>query len=143
MLSELNASSSSPNFDVLSQQSSCSAVVVDEMMLTGESPKLSAFPAISTTEMGKEPSSSDSYKRHKSSARSDFSGGELLAEIGDGAVATETPRSVMVVDSQEAGVRLVHALMACTEAVQQENFKLADDLDKHIGFRLGTRRIRA
>ncbi|XP_019189144.1 PREDICTED: DELLA protein GAI-like [Ipomoea nil] len=37
-----------------------------------------------------------------------------------------------MVDYQEAGVRLVHALMACAEAVQQENFKLADALVKHI-----------
>ncbi|OMO95615.1 Transcription factor GRAS [Corchorus olitorius] len=35
--------------------------------------------------------------------------------------------------SQETGVRLVHTLMACAEAVQQENLKLADALVKHIG----------
>ncbi|GMI68981.1 REPRESSOR OF GA, REPRESSOR OF GA1-3 1, repressor of GA [Hibiscus trionum] len=42
-------------------------------------------------------------------------------------------RPVVLVDSQEAGVRLVHTLMACAEAVQQENLKLADALVKHIG----------
>ncbi|XP_072991787.1 DELLA protein SLR1-like [Typha latifolia] len=39
---------------------------------------------------------------------------------------------VVVVDSQEAGIRLVHALMACAEAVQQENLKAADALVKQI-----------
>ncbi|PIN23674.1 hypothetical protein CDL12_03605 [Handroanthus impetiginosus] len=46
--------------------------------------------------------------------------------------AAPPPRPV-VVDSQEAGVRLVHTLMACAEAVQQDNMKLADALVKHIG----------
>ncbi|CAL9779508.1 unnamed protein product [Musa acuminata subsp. burmannicoides] len=39
---------------------------------------------------------------------------------------------VVVVDTQETGIRLVHALMACAEAVQQENLKAADALVKHI-----------
>ena len=38
--------------------------------------------------------------------------------------------TVVLVDSQEAGVRLVHTLMACAEAVQQDNLKLADKLVK-------------
>lgn len=45
----------------------------------------------------------------------------------------ESTRPVVLVDSQETGVRLVHTLMACAEAVQQENLKLADTLVKHIG----------
>ncbi|XP_010415179.1 PREDICTED: DELLA protein RGL1-like [Camelina sativa] len=44
-----------------------------------------------------------------------------------------TTRSVVVMDSQETGVRLVHALLACAEAVQQNNLKLADALVKHVG----------
>ncbi|XP_014495976.1 DELLA protein GAI [Vigna radiata var. radiata] len=47
--------------------------------------------------------------------------------------ASEPTRPVVLVDSQEAGVRLVHTLMACAEAVQQENLKLADALVKHVG----------
>ncbi|XP_073110289.1 DELLA protein SLN1 [Elaeis guineensis] len=39
---------------------------------------------------------------------------------------------VVVVDSQEAGIRLVHTLMACAEAVQEENLKAADALVKQI-----------
>lgn len=136
MLSELHTS------DALSQSS-----VGDEMMLAGESSNIISFSGnknigngnrrISDDDLraipggaifgnkGKDSSSESSYKRQKSSAGSDVSGGESLA-------VSETPRSVLV-DSQEAGVRLVHALMACAEAVQQENFKLADALVKHIG----------
>lgn len=46
----------------------------------------------------------------------------------------ESTRPVVLVDSQENGVRLVHTLLACAEAVQQENFKLAEALVKNIGF---------
>ncbi|XP_055828903.1 DELLA protein GAI [Solanum dulcamara] len=42
-------------------------------------------------------------------------------------------RPVVLVDSQETGVRLVHTLMACAEAVQQENLNVADALVRHIG----------
>lgn len=45
----------------------------------------------------------------------------------------EHTRPVVLVDSQETGVRLVHTMMACAEAIQQENLKLADALVKHIG----------
>ncbi|KAL0877361.1 hypothetical protein Bca101_027066 [Brassica carinata] len=44
-----------------------------------------------------------------------------------------TTRAMVVLDSQETGVRLVHALLACAEAVQQNNLKLADVLVKHVG----------
>ncbi|XP_031497443.1 DELLA protein GAI1-like [Nymphaea colorata] len=43
------------------------------------------------------------------------------------------PRPVVVVDSQETGIRLVHTLMACAEAIQQDNLKLAEALVKQIG----------
>ncbi|CAN8238417.1 unnamed protein product [Cochlearia groenlandica] len=45
----------------------------------------------------------------------------------------KTTRSVLVLDSQEAGVRLVHALLACAEAVQVNDLKLADSLVKQVG----------
>ncbi|KAG9153692.1 hypothetical protein Leryth_005822 [Lithospermum erythrorhizon] len=44
------------------------------------------------------------------------------------------PRPVVLVDSQENGIRLVHALMACAEAIQEESFKVAEALVKQIGF---------
>ncbi|KAG5574199.1 hypothetical protein H5410_054333 [Solanum commersonii] len=66
---------------------------------------------------------SDSNKRHRSS--SSFS----TSMLTDSSAA----RPVVLVDSQETGVRLVHTLMACAEAVQQENLTLADQLVRHIG----------
>ncbi|KAK4490415.1 hypothetical protein RD792_001092 [Penstemon davidsonii] len=41
--------------------------------------------------------------------------------------------TAVLVDSQEPGVRLVHTLMACAEAVQHNNMKLANALVKHVG----------
>nr|CAA72178.1 RGA2 protein [Arabidopsis thaliana] len=46
----------------------------------------------------------------------------------------ESTRHVVLVDSQENGVRLVHALLACAEAVQKENLTVAEALVKQIGF---------
>ncbi|CAA3026948.1 DELLA GAI1-like [Olea europaea subsp. europaea] len=46
----------------------------------------------------------------------------------------EPARPMLLVDSQENGVRLVHTLMACAEAVQQQNMNLAEALVKQIGF---------
>lgn len=48
-------------------------------------------------------------------------------------VLPESPSPVVLVDSQEAGIRLVHTLMACAEAVQHDDMKLADALVKHVG----------
>ncbi|KAH6799412.1 GRAS family transcription factor family protein [Perilla frutescens var. frutescens] len=56
-----------------------------------------------------------------------FSKNELFLENSAAA------RPVVLVDSQEAGVRLLQCLMACAEAVQQDNLKLADALVKHVG----------
>lgn len=39
---------------------------------------------------------------------------------------------VVMIDSQEAGIRLVHALLACAESLQQKNYKAADAILKHI-----------
>ncbi|CAA7032777.1 unnamed protein product [Microthlaspi erraticum] len=47
--------------------------------------------------------------------------------------AGESTRSMVLVDSQETGVRLVHALVACAEAIQQEDHNLADALVKRVG----------
>ncbi|GMH20361.1 hypothetical protein Nepgr_022202 [Nepenthes gracilis] len=44
----------------------------------------------------------------------------------------EATRPLLMVDSEEAGVRLVHILMACAEAVQNEDLKLADALVMQI-----------
>ncbi|KAF8096287.1 hypothetical protein N665_0313s0053 [Sinapis alba] len=47
---------------------------------------------------------------------------------------TESARSMVLVDSQENGVRLVHALMACAEAIQNNDLSIAEALVKQIGF---------
>ncbi|KAL8224401.1 hypothetical protein R6Q57_019876 [Mikania cordata] len=44
-----------------------------------------------------------------------------------------TPNPIVIVDSQENGIRLVHTLMACAEAVQQDDVKRAETLVKHAG----------
>ncbi|KAF3501164.1 hypothetical protein F2Q69_00041851 [Brassica cretica] len=46
----------------------------------------------------------------------------------------ESTRSMVLVDSQENGVRLVHALMACAEAIQNNDLSIAEALVKQIGF---------
>ncbi|XP_051145093.1 DELLA protein GAI1-like [Andrographis paniculata] len=46
----------------------------------------------------------------------------------------EAKRPLVMVDSQENGIRLVHTLMACAEAVQQGESKLAEALVKNIGY---------
>lgn len=63
-------------------------------------------------------------KRIKSAAGSEF--------LENGSMV-EAARPVVLLDSQETGVRLVHTLMACAEAVQQGNQKVADALVKHVG----------
>ncbi|EPS58722.1 hypothetical protein M569_16090, partial [Genlisea aurea] len=53
---------------------------------------------------------------------------------GNHPAAAEPPTRSLLVDSQENGIRLVHTLMACAEAVQQEDYKLAEALVKNVGF---------
>ncbi|XP_028767149.1 DELLA protein GAIP-B-like [Neltuma alba] len=54
--------------------------------------------------------------------------------LGSYTLPNESTRPVVLVDSQENGIRLVHALMACADAVHQNNFSLAEALVKQIGF---------
>lgn len=54
-------------------------------------------------------------------------------KAGYGSESGTERRAVVLLDSQETGVRLVHTLMACAEAVQQGNLKLADALVKQVG----------
>ncbi|XP_010264458.1 PREDICTED: DELLA protein GAI1 [Nelumbo nucifera] len=68
------------------------------------------------------------------SASSSSSPSAAPAAVGvTSGVSTELARPVVLVDSQETGVRLVHTLMACAEAVQQNNLKMAEALVKQIG----------
>ncbi|CAI8597212.1 unnamed protein product [Vicia faba] len=45
----------------------------------------------------------------------------------------ETTRPVVLVDSQETGVRLIHTMMACADAIHRDDLKIADTLVKSIG----------
>ncbi|XP_020584529.1 DELLA protein SLR1-like [Phalaenopsis equestris] len=56
--------------------------------------------------------------------------GSLLPPASGTEVSSAVP--VVMVDTQEVGIRLVHALMACAEAVYQENYKVADVLVRQI-----------
>ncbi|GFS32991.1 GRAS family transcription factor family protein [Actinidia rufa] len=49
-------------------------------------------------------------------------------------LSIDSARPMVLVDSQENGIRLVHTLMACAEAVQSDDAKLAEALVKQIGF---------
>lgn len=62
------------------------------------------------------------------------SSSSTIGGSGSFGVSTESTRPVVLVDSQENGIRLVHMLMACAEAVQENNFTLAEALVKQIGF---------
>ncbi|EEF28350.1 DELLA protein GAI [Ricinus communis] len=79
-----------------------------------------------------QPESSDSNNNSSSRKRMKTS---TLAN-SDSTIPTnlsEPNRPMVLIDSQETGVRLVHTLLACAEAIQQDNFKLAEALLKHIG----------
>ncbi|KAK9115767.1 hypothetical protein Sjap_014714 [Stephania japonica] len=47
--------------------------------------------------------------------------------------SSSTNCSIVVVDSQETGVRLVHTLIACSQAIQQDNLAVAEALMSQIG----------
>ncbi|KAK4278004.1 hypothetical protein QN277_015910 [Acacia crassicarpa] len=82
-------------------------------------PGKAVFPQSKTTD------SENSPKRLKASPSTE--------SVPSPATVPEQARPVVLVDSQENGVRLVHALMACAEAVQQNNLKLAEALVEHVG----------
>ncbi|KAJ4835244.1 hypothetical protein Tsubulata_026672 [Turnera subulata] len=56
------------------------------------------------------------------------------SSLGTVVSTPESTRPVVLVDSQENGIRLVHLLMACAEAVQDNKLNLAEALVKQIGF---------
>ncbi|CAI0451492.1 unnamed protein product [Linum tenue] len=81
---------------------------------------LRAIPGVAAYPQADESDKDSCRKRMKTSA-------------GGSSNSAEPTRPVVLIDSQEAGVRLVHTLLACAEAVQQDNVKLADALVKHTG----------
>lgn len=56
----------------------------------------------------------------------------IKVDLASESCVVESGPGPLIVDSQEAGVRLVHTLLACAEAIQVDDLKLADALVKHI-----------
>ncbi|XP_076946393.1 DELLA protein GAI1-like [Bidens hawaiensis] len=50
------------------------------------------------------------------------------------ASSSYSPNPIVIVDTQENGIILVHTLMACAEAVQQDDLKRAETLVKQAGY---------
>lgn len=77
-------------------------------------------------------------KRMKASSPSTFSSRTPAPAAGSTTPATTVGGEVssvhplVMLDTQEAGIRLVHALLACAEAVHEENYKAADAILKQI-----------
>ncbi|KAL5054847.1 hypothetical protein RYX36_035529 [Vicia faba] len=57
-----------------------------------------------------------------------------VKRIGSSSDGESTRPVVMVVETQEKGIILVHTLMACAEAVEQNNLPVAEALVKQIGY---------
>ncbi|KAL6637697.1 hypothetical protein ACP70R_025269 [Stipagrostis hirtigluma subsp. patula] len=102
-----------------------------------------AAPADPSTDSAREPKrmrTGGGSTSSSSSSSSSLGGGgarssvvEAAAPATQASAATNAPAvPVVVVDTQEAGIRLVHALLACAEAVQQENFSAVEALVKQI-----------
>ncbi|KAL0889446.1 hypothetical protein Bca101_013429 [Brassica carinata] len=80
------------------------------------------------------PSSSDQYNKRLKPDSMVTSPSPVIGTTVTTTTVSESTRPVILVDSQDNGVRLVHALMACAEAVQSGNLTLAEALVKQIGF---------
>ncbi|CAI0450916.1 unnamed protein product [Linum tenue] len=93
---------------------------------------LRAIPGVAAYPQADESDKDSCRKRMKTSAASPPPP-IAAAAAPSSALIAEPTRPVVLIDSQEAGVRLVHTLLACAEAVQQDNVKLADALVKHTG----------
>lgn len=57
-----------------------------------------------------------------------------VKRVGSSSSTESTRPVVMVVETQEKGIILVHTLMACAEAVEQNNRPVAEALVKQIGY---------
>uniref|UniRef100_A0A7N1A149 DELLA protein n=1 Tax=Kalanchoe fedtschenkoi TaxID=63787 RepID=A0A7N1A149_KALFE len=78
------------------------------------------------------------YSPKQQQQQIDELGGNANKRLKTTVTATEAPlttstRPVVLVDSQEAGVRLVHTLMACAQAIQQSKLEVAGTLVNQIG----------
>jgi DELLA protein len=103
-------------------------------------PSPAAAPADPSADSAREPkrmrTGGDSTSSSSSSSSSLVGGGvrsSVVEAAPPASAAANAPAvPVVMVDTQEAGIRLVHALLACAEAVQQENFSDAEALVQQI-----------
>ncbi|KAJ6795279.1 putative DELLA protein SLR1 [Iris pallida] len=139
MLSELNAPPPPlPLPPPLPSSNYASATSSNSPFLFDSSPVAPAESSTVTTATDLNPIYGPSVDPSRDRKRMRTSSSSSSSSRGGGAAtAASVPAevsSVVVVDSQEAGIRLVHTLMACAEAIQQENYKAADALVKQISF---------
>nr|ASM41503.1 DELLA protein [Artocarpus altilis] len=83
-----------------------------------------------TTNLDSSSSSTRESKRLKTSPPASNNSNDAAVSTA----ASDSTRPIVLVDSQENGIRLVHALMACAEAVQSNNLTLAEALVKQIDY---------
>jgi len=94
---------------------------------------LSNFDALPSEEPDKDYPSSD-YDLKAIPGKAIYDGAVSTAPNPKRLKSAESTRALVVVDSQENGIRLVHSLMACAEAVENNNLAVAEALVKQIGF---------
>ncbi|KAE9594404.1 hypothetical protein Lal_00001126 [Lupinus albus] len=131
MLTEINPDTTNNiNNIIINNNNNNNVNFINSRIVDDSEYDLRAIPGIAAYPIKSEPSENNTTKRLKSSSiESDSS--SVVPPVTVPPLVSPT-RSVVLVDSQETGVRLVHALMACAEAVQQENLKLADALLTHV-----------
>ncbi|CAA7033759.1 unnamed protein product [Microthlaspi erraticum] len=126
MLSDLNPPSSATDYDL-------KAIPGDAILnqFSIDSSSSSNQGGDTNTNKRLKCSSADSMAVSSSTAAATMNG---VAETTLTTATAESTRALVLVDSQENGVRLVHSLLACAEAVQKENLAMAEALVKQIGF---------
>lgn len=127
MLTELNPSTDSQINDPL--DSSSSIFNDNSQYDLSVIPGMAAYPPQSHNQ-NSESEGSNSNKRLKTWGSETESEDIFLPALSPPA---ETTRPVVLVDSQETGVRLIHTMMACADAIQRDDIKIADRLVKNIG----------
>ncbi|XP_058787461.1 DELLA protein 1-like [Vicia villosa] len=129
MLTELNPSTDSQINDPLDASSS---IFNDNSQYDlSVIPGMAAYPPQSVTQ-NNESEDSNSNKRLRTWGSETESEDIFLPAVALSPPA-ETTRPVVLVDSQETGVHLIHTMMACADAIQRDDLKIADRLVKNIG----------
>ena len=133
-------SSTITSIDFPDQRNQSSSIVFEESSSSDYDLKAIPGRAIysNQTQFDSSSSSSRETKRLKPSSGSNpsdlFAATSSIPGAYNDGLATESTRPVVLVDSQENGIRLVHALMACAKAVQENKLTIAEALVKQINY---------